>query len=113
MRKILLLSFLTVLLFGCKTTGTYEQTSLELTGLELIEPHWGYHKSWAPLGSKDGYDMTDAQKEQQIKSLNQCVKKLKNSHTNKPTHALRSVQLISCMESFGWHLVVEELFITT
>jgi hypothetical protein len=113
MSKILLVSISMMFLFGCKTTGTYEQTSLDLTGLELVEQHWGYHKSWAPLGSKDGYDMTDAQKEQQAQSLSQCIKKLKASHVNKPNPAFRAVQLIDCMESFGWHLVVEELFITT
>jgi len=102
-----------MLLVGCKVTGTYEQTSKELEGLELIEPHYGYYKSWAPLGSKDAYDMTNSQKEKQSRDLANCIKQLDSSHANMPTHALRSIQLVACMKKSGWHLVIEELYITT
>ncbi len=113
MSKFLILFSLLILLSGCKTIGTYEQTSQELTGLELIEPHFGYYKSWAPIGSKDAYSLTDEQKTEQTKALNLCLNQLKSPSSKLPTHALRSVLLVQCMKKQGWHLIVEELFITT
>ncbi|ABO24466.1 conserved hypothetical protein [Shewanella loihica PV-4] len=112
MSRILATVCLIMLLVGCRTTGTYEQTSQELTGLELIEPHFGYYKSWAPIGSKDTYSLTDKQKAEQTKALNLCLNQLKSSSSKLPTHALRSVLLVQCMKKQGWHLIVEELFIT-
>ncbi|AAN55108.1 hypothetical protein HRJ35_12075 [Shewanella oneidensis MR-1] len=112
MDKLPFMCCLLAVLFGCNTKGTYEQTSRELTGLELIAPHLGYFKSWVPLGSDGVYQMTDEQQVEQVNVLNLCLNQLKSSSEALPSHALRSVLVVQCMEKQGWQLVVEELYIT-
>ncbi|MCF2858402.1 hypothetical protein L1286_13015 [Pseudoalteromonas sp. SMS1] len=112
MHRFLAVIFL-FMLVGCKTTGTYEQTSLELTGMELIEPYYGYYKSWVPLGSNHSLDLDDSQRGEPSIALRTCIKQLQSSHAKAPSHALRSVQLIECMKKKGWQLLIEEIFIVS
>ncbi|ASK69449.1 MULTISPECIES: hypothetical protein [Shewanella] len=112
MGKLPILCCSLAMLFGCNTKGTYEQTSQELTGLELIAPHLGYFKSWAPMGNEGAHQMTAEQQAEQVQALNLCLEQLRSSAEILPSHALRSVLLVQCMQKQGWYFVVEELYIT-
>ena len=108
-----------VVLSGCATTAHrvpdrragYEATALKLGKTEYVSPGAGYVMKWTPIEKGADYTLSTVEITRFNADIDACVSDLSKGTVALPSEAVRTAQLIMCMEPRGWHVAVEEVLV--
>jgi hypothetical protein len=118
MRHVRLIAALSIgaMLSACASPNPYASTAAALSGVEYSGVNNGFSKLWKPTGRNAAYTLSEEESQRGGNDLTVCVDDLSQKFDapqgRAPGRELRTVQLIDCMASKGWHMVVEELVVT-
>jgi hypothetical protein len=108
-----------VVLSGCATSAHrvldrragYEATAQKLGTTEYVSPGAGYDMKWTPIGKGADYALSTVEITRFNVDIDACVSELSKGTFALPSEAVRTAQLITCMEPRGWFVAVEEVLV--
>ena len=113
--RCIAITLVAAVLQGCSAISAYESTAAELSGIEYTGVIDGFEKLWKPLGKDGAYSLSQEEAVRGGSDLDSCISSLSERfvvpHRSVPSRELRVVQLLDCMQSRGWHLVVTEVLV--
>jgi hypothetical protein len=65
-------------------------------------------KTWKPLGRDRSYILSDWDNQRRDFFLGSCVSELTARFSPPPGEVLRAAQIVECMATRDWHLVVDD-----
>jgi hypothetical protein len=89
----------------------YEATALKLGNTEYVSPDAGYAMKWVPIGKGADFVLSAVEITRFNADIDTCVSELSKGSVALPSEAVRTAQLIACMEPRGWHVAVEEVLV--
>ena len=98
-----------VVLSGCATNPhrAYEATALKLGTTEYVSPGVEYVTKWTPIGKGADYSLSTVEITRVNADIDACVSELSKGADALPSEAVRTAQLVMCMEPRGWHVAVD------
>ena len=99
-------------LIGCTAQSEYESSAREMLRDEFPQSHYGFIKSWKPIGKNYEYTLSENELEKSTIDVTSCIKYLSSKYPTPPKEILRSFQIVECMKTKGWYLETEEIIIT-
>ena len=89
----------------------YEATALKLGRTEYVSPGEGYDAKWTPIGKAADYVLSSVDITHLYTDIAACVSDLSKGTFALPSEAVRTAQVITCMEPRGWRVTVDEVIL--
>ncbi len=96
---------------GADRRAGYETTALKLGQTEYVSPGAGYDMRWTPTGKGVNYSLSAVEINRFNADIEACVSELSKGAVGLPSEAVRTAQLMTCMEPRGWHVAIEEVLV--
>jgi hypothetical protein len=75
----------------------------------MVSASAGYDMTWTPIGKDAHYLLSTTEINRFDADIDACVSELSKGAFPLPSEAVRTAQLIACMEPRGWHVTVDEV----